>query len=370
MAEQVTAQEARTSIAHVTGQDLGPRDMYWAGRYRSESRPVPAYRDSRAGQGKAARRNMPRRPRLTVVGSLNMDISVSVSRLPGPGETILGAGAVIAPGGKGANQAIAAARLGGLVRMVGCVGEDEFGSQIMAALRAEDVDLAPVRTVPGCVTGLALITVDAAGENMITVAPGANGQAGGQEAAAALSGPADILVLSAEIPAEVLAAVLASAGDQAAACLLNLAPVPRAAASLLSAGVDWLVVNESEASAILGRTVAGLRDAASAAAELAANGARHAVITAGSQGAVLAGAAGAESVPGFRVRSVDSVGAGDAFVAALSVTLAAGVSPAAALRAACAAGATATTRRGAQIALPRPAEIRVATGERWPAVLG
>jgi ribokinase len=309
------------------------------------------------------------RPRLTVLGSLNMDISVTVSRLPGPGETILGAGAVIAPGGKGANQAVAAARLGGTVRMVGCVGTDEFAGGIRAALGAEDIDHAAVRAVPGCATGLALITVDAAGENMITVAPGANGQAGEQEAAAALSAPADILVLSAEIPAKVLAAVLGSARDLATACLLNLAPVPGEAASLLSAGVDWLVVNESEASVILRRPVAGLRDAAGAAADLAARGARHVVVTAGSQGAVLAGAAGTESVPGFRVRSIDSVGAGDAFVAALGLTLAAGLPPAVALRAACAAGATATTRRGAQTALPRPAEIRAATGENWPAVL-
>ena len=209
-------------------------------------------------------------PRLTVLGSLNMDISVSVRRLPGPGETILGAGAVIAPGGKGANQAVAAARLGAAVRMVGCVGEDEFGDRITAALRAEDIGLASVRAVPDCATGLALITVDAAGENMITVAPGANGEAGEQEAAAALSGPA-LLVLSAEIPAEVLAAVLSQAGDRGMTCLLNLAPVPAEPESLLSAGVDWLVVNESEASAILGRTVAGLRDAASAAAALAAH---------------------------------------------------------------------------------------------------
>jgi ribokinase len=303
-------------------------------------------------------------PRLTVLGSLNMDISVAVSRLPGPGETILGAEAAIAPGGKGANQAVAAARLGGLVRMVGCVGEDDFGARITAALKAEAIDVAPVRAIPGCATGLALIAVDGAGENMITVAPGANGQAGRQEAAAALSAPADILVLSAEIPADVLAEVLSA--QQRTACLLNLAPVPREAPALLAAGIDWLVVNESEASALLGRPVTGLRAAAAAAADLAASGARHAVITAGSQGAVLDGVAGAESVPGFRVRNVDSVGAGDAFVAALAVTLAAGAVPAVALRAACAAGATATTRRGTQVALPRPAEIRAATGAEWP----
>ena len=215
------------------------------------------------------------RPRLTVLGSLNMDISVSVSRLPGPGETILGAGAVIAPGGKGANQAVAAARLGGAVRMVGCVGTDEFAGGITAALGAEDIDHAAVRAVPGCATGLALITVDAAGENMITVAPGANGQAGEHEAAAALSAPADILVLSAEIPASVLAAALASARELATACLLNLAPVPAEAESLLSAGVDWLVVNESEASVILGRTVDGLRGAAGAVGSSAQGVSRH-----------------------------------------------------------------------------------------------
>ncbi len=337
---------------------------------------------------------MHRRPLLTVLGSLNMDISVSVSRLPAPGETVLGAGAVIAPGGKGANQAVAAARLGGAVRMAGCVGADEFGGQITAALGAEGVDLSPVRAIPGCATGLALITVDASGENMITVAPGANGMAGMQEAAAALSAPADMLMLSAEVPVDVLAAVLggkavpggavspggaAPPGEAALSGgvvgrrpprLVNLAPVPRAAAALLAAGIDWLVVNESEASELLGRTVAGLRDAAAAAADLVTMGASHAVVTAGSQGAALAGAAGTESVPGFRVRSVDSVGAGDAFVAALGVTLAAGVAPAAALRAACAAGATATTRRGTQVALPRPAEIRAATGEDWPVLRG
>ena len=293
---------------------------------------------------------MHRRPRLTVLGSLNMDISVSVSRLPGPGETVLGASAVLGPGGKGANQAVAAARLGGAVRMAGCVGNDEFGGQITAALGAAGIDLAPVRAIPGTATGLALITVDAAGQNMITVAPGANGLAGAQEAEAALAGAADMLVLSAEIPADVLAAVLDGGPPGGTAgrrppCLLNLAPVPPGAAALLAAGVDWLVVNESEAAVLLGRTVTSLRDAADAAAGLAAMGA-------------------------FRVRSVDAVGAGDAFVAALAVTLAAGVAPAAALRAACAAGATATTRQGAQAALPRPAEIRAATRQPWPVLSG
>ncbi|MEP7026494.1 MAG: PfkB family carbohydrate kinase, partial [Actinomycetota bacterium] len=165
-------------------------------------------------------------PQLAVLGSLNMDISVSVRRLPGPGETILGDGAVIAPGGKGANQAVAAARLGAGVQLAGCIGGDEFGGLITTALQAEDIGLSWVRTVPGTATGLALITVDATGENMITVAPGANGQCGPQEAAAVVSGSADMLVISAEIPIAAIAAVLAHASQQGLPCLLNLAPVP------------------------------------------------------------------------------------------------------------------------------------------------
>ena len=306
-------------------------------------------------------------PRVAVLGSLNMDISVSVSRLPRPGETILGDGAVIAPGGKGANQAVAAARLGAEVRMAGCIGDDEFGGLITAALRAERVGPQWVRTVPGLATGIALITVDATGENMITVAPGANGQCGPQEAAAVISAPADMLVISAEIPATAIAEVLTAARQQGLPCLLNLAPVPDGAAQLLAAGVDWLVVNESEASALLGRDVAGLAEAARAAADLrgltggadhpaprltAGQAPQYAVVTAGSHGAALAGPDGAETVSGFSVRSVDSVGAGDAFVAALAVAVA--------------AGATATTTRGTQAALPRSADIRAATGMEWP----
>jgi ribokinase len=317
-----------------------------------------------------------------------MDISVSVGRLPGPGETILGGQAVIAPGGKGANQAVAAARLGADTAMAGCVGEDEFGGPILLALAAEGIAREGVRRVPGVATGLALITVDAAGENMITVAPGANGDCGPAEAHAALAGPPGLLVISAEIPSAAIAAALAGAARRGVPTLLNLAPVPAdaEAAVQLAARADWLVVNESEAAALLGRPVAGLAGAAEAAAALldlltaaASPGAKeagqaavdrgYAVVTAGSHGAALAGPGGAEQVPGFAVASVDAVGAGDAFVAALAVGLAAGAAPPEALHAACAAGATATTRRGTQTALPRPAGVLAATGVAgpWPA---
>ncbi len=306
------------------------------------------------------------RPRVTVLGSLNMDISVSVPRLAGPGETVLGGAARLRPGGKGANQALAAARLGASVRMAGCCGSDEFGVACRAALQAAGADVAGVRVISEATTGLALITVDAAGENSITVAPGANGLAGEAEVAAAFAAPAAALVLSAEIPVPVLAAALARARAAGVTTILNLAPVPEQAPRLLAPGVDWLVVNAPEASALLGRPVAGPAGTASAAAALAAAGARHVVVTAGRDGAVLSGAAGDCAVPGFRVTAVDSVGAGDAFVAALAAAVAGGAAPAEAVRLACAVGATAVTRAGAQDGMPRAADVLAATGVRWP----
>jgi len=313
---------------------------------------------------------MAKRPQVTVLGSLNMDISVTVPRLPAPGVTVLGSAARFTPGGKGANQAVAAARLGAGVRMAGCVGDDDFGRRLLAALRAEGVDAGATRVVPGVPTGLAMIAVDESGENLIVVAPGANHQVSAPDVAAATNGPRDILVISAEIPAPAIAHALAE--TRGARCVLNLAPAPQpqaAAAALVAAGgagLDWLVVNESEAAAVLGRPVDGLADAARAAAELVARGPRHAVVTAGAHGAALAGPDGAHAIEGFRVRAVDTVGAGDTFVGALAVALAAGVPAREAVRAAAAAGAAAVTRHGAQTAMPRPADILAATGVTWP----
>jgi ribokinase len=308
---------------------------------------------------------MAKRPKITVLGSLNMDISVTVPRLPAPGATVLGSAARFTPGGKGANQAVAAARLGADVRMAGCVGDDDFGRRLLAALRAEGVNADATRVVPGVPTGLAMIAVDEAGENLIIVAPGANHQVGSPEVAAATDGPRDILVISAEIPAPAITQALAQAGP----CILNLAPAPQNAAELVAASgqaLDWLVVNETEAAAVLGRPVAGLADAARAAAELVARGPRHAVVTAGAHGAALAGPDGTHTIEGFNVRAVDTVGAGDTFVGALAVARAAGLPAPAAVRAAAAAGAAAVTRPGAQAAMPRPADILAATGVTWP----
>jgi ribokinase len=308
---------------------------------------------------------MAKRPRLTVLGSLNMDISVTVPRLPAPGATVLGSAAVFTPGGKGANQAVAAARLGADVRMTGCVGGDDFGRRLLAALREAEVNAEGVRVVDDVPTGLAMISVDRAGENIITVAPGANHEVRAADAAAAAGGPHDALVISAEVPVPAIRAALARA--HGTLCVLNLAPVPEQAAAIVADGVEWLVVNESEAGAVLGRPVDGLKDAAQAAAELAAAGARRAVVTAGAHGAALAGPDGGPlTIEAFDVKTVDTVGAGDTFVAALAVTLAVGIPAAEAVRAAAAAGAAAATRPGAQAGMPHPADIRVVTGLTWP----
>ena len=306
---------------------------------------------------------MRNRPRVTVLGSLNMDISVTVPRLPEPGATVLGSAARFTPGGKGANQAVAAARLGAGVRMAGCVGDDDFGRRLLAALREEGVDHRGVRVTAAAPTGLAMISVDRAGENMITVAPGANHEVAGEQVAAATGHDDGILVICAEIPVPAIESALTRAGR----CILNLAPVPPGAAGIVAAGVDWLVVNETEAAAVLGRPVSGLAEAGQAAAALITAGARHAVVTAGAHGAALAGPDAAAAIGAFRVDAVDTVGAGDTFVGALAVALAAGIPAAEAVRAAAAAGATAATRPGAQAGMPRPADILATTGLLWPA---
>ena len=315
---------------------------------------------------------MPATPQVTVLGSMNMDISVSVPELPRPGATVLGSAARFAPGGKGGNQAVAAARLGAQVRMAGCVGEDDFGVRLLEALDSESVDTSAVRQVPGTASGLALIPVDPFGENMVTVAAGANETVGDDEVRSAFKHPADVLIISAEIPALAITDALSQArqarqgGAAVDTCLLNLAPVPPRAGDLLAAGVDWLVVNEIEAAAVLGHPASGLADAAAAAADLLTAGAAHAVVTAGAAGAAYAGPDGTVTVPGFPVRAMDSVGAGDTFVGALATAIGAGVTPESAIRAASAAAAVATTRPGTQAAMPRPAEITALTGIVWP----
>jgi ribokinase len=329
-----------------------------------------------------------RRPRVTVIGSLNMDISVTVPSLPGPGVTVLGSSARFSPGGKGGNQAVAASRLGAEVRMVGCVGDDAFGHQLLADLQKEHVATDHVRVIQGTPSGLAMIAVDSSAENLIVVAPGANHEVSAADVEAALSVPTDVLVISAEIPVPAITAALIH--PPAALRILNLAPVPPGAAAIIADRLDWLVVNESEAAALnnLGRTPVSptltdresepdptadppdgaLQAAVHAAAALVALGARHAVVTAGAHGAALADPDGTSTIRGFKVQAVDTVGAGDTFVGALAVALAVGVPAPDAVRAAAAAGAAAVTRQGAQAAMPRPADVFLTTGLKWPEI--
>jgi ribokinase len=283
---------------------------------------------------------------MVVIGGLNMDLAVRVPRLPAPGQTVTGSEALRSPGGKGGNQAVAAARLGARARMIGMVGDDPFGAELRRNLIAEGVDVAGVGTASGTATGMALIVVQADGENTITLSPGANAVPPPIEV-----GVADVLLMNLEIP---LGAVLAAAQSTDALRILNAAPFPGADLSDLLRHVDVLVVNETEASALLG---ASIHDAADAARSLLALGPRTAVLTLGASGAVAASDEITCVEKGFPTEAIDTVGAGDAFCAALAVALGSGVPLATALRRACAAGALATTRPGAQSALPTNAEI-------------
>ncbi|WP_242904882.1 ribokinase [Actinomadura terrae] len=287
--------------------------------------------------------------RLLVVGSVNMDLTVTVPRLPGCGETVLGFEAVPGPGGKGANQAVAARRLGAAVRMAGLVGDDAHGAELRAALAAEGVDASGVGVAPGTATGLAMIMVRPDGENAIAVAPGANAALGpGVRDAVA---DADALLMQLEIPVDACEAAAEEARRRGMLVVLNAAPAPPvvdAPVARLLRLVDLLIVNESEAAALGGD---------GAAAELRRLGPDRVVVTLGADGAAGADTDGEFRVAAFPVPAVDAVGAGDAFCAALTVGVAAGLPLRAAARRACAAGALAVTRRGAQGSLPRTADV-------------
>lgn len=311
--------------------------------------------------------------RLVVVGSLNMDLSVTVPRLPRPGETVSGADVVRGAGGKGANQAVAAARLGAEVRMVGLLGDDALGGELLERLAAEGVDGGGVAQLPGVSSGLALIVVQQDGENTITLSPGANHHLDVRALDTLTGGtvarPADTLLLQLEVPLPTVVAAARAAREAGALTVLNAAPLPPSdlpeLAGLLRS-VDVLVVNETEAAGLLPRTPtdgaapsdgAAHTDWAAHAAALRALGPDTVVITLGADGAVAAGPQGGCTEGGFEVRAVDTVGAGDAFCAQLALSLGSGTPLPHAVRRACAAGALATTRPGAQSSLPSGAEV-------------
>jgi len=293
--------------------------------------------------------------RVVVVGSVNADLLTQVAVHPAPGETVLGRSMSVLAGGKGANQAVAAARLGAEVAFVGAVGDDSFAAQAAAGLRAAGVDLSALATVPGP-TGIALVTVSADGENSIVVIPGANAAVAADtvSAHAATVAGADVVVLQGEIPR---AATETAARLARGRVVLNLAPVIELSADVVRRA-DPLVVNEHEARlalSLLGGPDVPEDDHAAAARALTSAGVTSVVITLGSAGAVVATRSGdgeVATVPSPKVSAVDTTGAGDAFVGALASRLAAGDELLDAARLAARVGAYAVTGVGAQPSYP------------------
>lgn len=294
---------------------------------------------------------------VVVVGSINADIVLGVSAHPLPGETVIANSLDAHPGGKGANQAVAAARLGAAVAFIGAVGTDEYAELALSGMREAGVDIDRVALVPGP-TGQAFITVDErTGENSIVVVPGANAHVGEPSIRSHrdLLGRAAVLVLQGEIPPE---AVSAAASLSTARLVLNLAPVIPLEKELL-ARADPLVVNEHEARlalAMLGRETSGLRTEESLVEALLAEGIPSVVITLGSAGAIFSDGGPALRVPAPAVAALDTTGAGDAFVGALSARIAAGGTLPEAVRLAVRVGSFAVTRHGAQPSYPRPGD--------------
>ena len=276
-------------------------------------------------------------PRLVVLGSVNMDLVVRTGHLPVPGETTAGTDFVTLPGGKGANQAIAAARAGGRVSFVGAIGGDEYGRRLARGLAAAGVSTDRLGQLPGS-SGIALITVDDGAENTIVVVPGANAQVRVTAPDAELIAGADMLLLQLELPFQTVLAGARVAAGAAVPVLLNPSPVAPLTAELLDL-VSVLVLNEGEAGALGPAALARVP---------------HVVTTLGSSGARYAGPDGDScQVPAPPVVAVDTTGAGDAFTGTLAVAWARGFAPAEAVRLACIAGAEATTYHGAT-APPEP----------------
>ncbi len=295
---------------------------------------------------------------ITVVGSINLDLIAAVARLPGPGETVPGSRFETAPGGKGANQALAAARAGAVVRMVGAVGRDPFAEQALALLRKEGIDLGSVGIV-GEPTGTALILVGPDGENMIAVVPGANGAVGPARLDGVSLAAGDHVLLQHEIPLETVAGALEHAREAGAVSLLNTAPFRAEAAPLLERA-DYVIANETEFDLY---TQALSPDGASRQERMRAFAAStgHAVIvTLGPQGAMAATPSRFHEVPAMKIEAIDTVGAGDTFCGYFAAALAEGMGLEAALQRSVTAGALACLKPGAQPSIPHRQEVEAA----------
>jgi ribokinase len=305
---------------------------------------------------------VPGQPKVVVVGSSNTDLVVRVPNLPGPGETVLGLSFAKNAGGKGANQAVAAARAGAQVTFIGCVGDDEFGRKALAGLARDGIDVTHVRIDQEAPSGVALIAVDESGENSISVAAGANSCLLPEhldEARDAFSG-VDVVLLQLEVPVE--AVVRAAQLGRAAGAHVILNPAPaRPLPSDLFKCVSTIVPNETETEGLTGILPQSRSDAEAAAEKLVAQGVERVVLTLGDRGALLVAPGIVERVPALCVQAVDTTAAGDAFCGALAASPELGDSAPLAVAFACAAAACAVTRQGAQPSMPYLEEIQKKT---------
>ncbi|MEU3296479.1 ribokinase [Streptomyces longwoodensis] len=298
---------------------------------------------------------------LLVVGSANADLVIGVERRPGAGETVLGSDLAVHPGGKGANQAVAAARLGARTALLARIGDDAYGRLLLESQRAAGVDTVGV-LVGGAPTGVALITVDPSGDNSIVVSPGANARLAPRDVRAATSLFHASRVVSAqlEIPLETVEEVVRTLPPDTR-FVLNPSP-PRPLDTEVLAACDPLIVNEHEAKVLLGEAYDVASGPEDWARLLLAKGPRSVVVTLGARGALVASSEGVVRVGAVAVDAVDTTGAGDSFTAALAWRLGAGASLAEAAAYAARVGAVAVTRRGAQESFPTADEVEALRG--------
>lgn len=294
-----------------------------------------------------------------VIGSSNTDMVVKSQHLPKPGETVLGGKFIQAHGGKGANQAVAAARLGGQVTFIARVGDDAFGQQSLQAYQREGIDVSRIIVDPSDASGIALILVGENGENLIAVASGvnANVKPSDVEILNDLLKPGDVVLMQLEIPIETVARAAKIGEAKDAVVILDPAPAPVGGVSeSLFPLLQFILPNEHEAAALIGR--AGT--SSEMALALRNKGVRHAVVTAGSEGVVLAAELGVFELPVHRVNAVDTTAAGDCFAGALAVALAEGYKTRDAIAFAQNAASISVTRMGAQSSLPTRKEVEKA----------
>lgn len=302
--------------------------------------------------------------RVTVVGSTNLDMVIKTRRIPRPGETVIGGDFHMVPGGKGANQAVAAARMGAEVFFVARVGAGPLGDQALSGFKAEGIKTDFVRQDPEAAHGVALVLVEADGENAIAVAPGANARLTPEDVDRAESAirDSDVVLLQLEVPIAVVERAVELAARHGRKVVLNPAPYAPLPESILSR-VDYLTPNETEAERLLGSSEAGMGGIADTAEELIRRGVRCVIVTMGREGVFVVDESAQYHVPGRRVRAIDTTAAGDAFSGALSTWIGEGLPFREAVRRSIAASAICVTRLGAQPSLPTRAEVEEMLGE-------